>query len=310
MKHLLLSISVACSLMLFSSCGIAQYSSQSNTPSTTPIETTETANTTNLPTLEGYIANTIKFADHKYERTIIELIPGIRQEVDCNKHGLAGTYKEEVTEDGTPYIVFESDGQVFSTRMGCPDNERFDTFVSAPSYFAPYNNEHGVTLYRPASVGLHIKVWQADDELITLEKGLQNLDDTQMKALSTVIDKMNGYDVYAINLSANSELENARIEIVPGIFTAVDCNSHRLVGNMKEATIDGWGYSYYVFESDGEILSTRMGCPETSIRMDFVEGESVQLAPQDLGSYTQVVFVPKDIEVRLRVWRSKTLAQE
>ena len=63
---------------------------------------------------------------------------------------------------------------------------------------------------------------------------------------------------------------NLKVEIYIGKEMKVDCNYHSLIGELKEKSLEGWGYSYFEIESDGKMTSTLMGCPNQELTTQFI----------------------------------------
>ncbi len=96
----------------------------------------------------------------------VEIIPGKTLRVDCNKHGMTGTIQtEEVTGFGYEYLVFESDGNYYSTRMGCPDNSLHDEFVSGETKIQPYNSRLPIVVYTPKGFEVNYKIWKTNGKM-------------------------------------------------------------------------------------------------------------------------------------------------
>lgn len=106
---------------------------------------------------------------------------------------------------------------------------------------------------------------------------------------------------YAIFLEPKDHEENYKVELVVGKNMQIDCNQHTLMGTINQETLKGWGYNYYTVKTDGETISTRMGCPQQEKKQAFVT-----LRPQQLERYNSklpiVVYAPKGIDVRYRIW--------
>jgi len=70
--------------------------------------------------------------------------------------------------------------------------------------------------------------------------------------------------------------------------------------NSQKKTIKGWGYSYYEFTTKGHSISTRMGCPDTTLIEKFISSQS------ELSSYNSklptVIYCPKGLEVKYAIW--------
>lgn len=96
------------------------------------------------------------------------------------------------------------------------------------------------------------------------------------------------------------EERNYKVEIIPGKKMMVDCNHHGLNGNIEEKIVEGMGVNYYIFNTNGEIRSTRMGCPDNSKHEAFVTAQSIMV---DYNSRIPVVvYIPKEYEVKYRIW--------
>lgn len=72
-----------------------------------------------------------------------------------------------------------------------------------------------------------------------------------------------GYEQKIITLKTLPNEDNYSVEIFAGKKTLVDsCNHFFLAGSFEQKTVDGWGYDYFNFESDGNIAGTLMGCSD------------------------------------------------
>ncbi len=92
----------------------------------------------------------------------VELIAGKMMQIDCNQHGLQGEILEQTIPGmGYDYFALRTDGTVFSTKMGCPDNSLRTEFVSAQSKTVSYNARLPLVIYTPAGYELHYRIWNA-----------------------------------------------------------------------------------------------------------------------------------------------------
>lgn len=128
------------------------------------------------------------------------------------------------------------------------------------------------------------------------------------EALRVYPETLEGYDRFVLLLPEIKDSQKDRkVEIIPGVTTEVDCNKHRLAGTFVVKDIAGWGYNYLVFESDGRMSSTKMGCPDNTRHTEFVTGET------HLMNYNSrlpvVVFIPKkeNFSVQYRIWETDKL---
>ncbi|KAH9600684.1 Proteinase inhibitor I11 [Trypanosoma melophagium] len=109
---------------------------------------------------------------------------------------------------------------------------------------------------------------------------------------------------YVIYLEEHGVNEGSqyRLQLIPGRMAMVDgVNYYALSGNVEEKTIDGWGYPYYVVKA-GEMASTLMApLGDTKPVSQFVP-----ITDQPMIRYNSklpvVVYTPKDMELRYRIW--------
>ena len=103
--------------------------------------------------------------------------------------------------------------------------------------------------------------------------------------------------VIAINKVNTSQFS---LEFYTGKEIEVDCNKHWLQGQFEKQFEKETGIYYFEFNGDGNIMSTRMGCPESSKEMAFVSGKTMQmdLKPNNLV----VIYIPEDLELRYKLW--------
>lgn len=141
-----------------------------------------------------------------------------------------------------------------------------------------------------------------------------NLSSQTVKATDEAINNLKPYpeklgemERHVIFLEQRADESLFKIEIIAGIYKEADCNLHTLAGKFKESVLEGWGYNYYEFETNGQITSTRMMCyePET---MKFISGQG------EIVRYNSrlplVVYLPKGIVLKYRVWSAGQMLPE
>ena len=100
----------------------------------------------------------------------------------------------------------------------------------------------------------------------------------------------------------NTQPETIRVEIIAGKTMQVDCNTHFLTGTLKEEVLQGWGYTYWVLQSRGQVRTTMMMCPPGSAKPGFVQAEPLLVRYN--SKLPVVVFVPEGMALRWRVWQA------
>ena len=110
-----------------------------------------------------------------------------------------------------------------------------------------------------------------------------------------------GMEQKVIRLEPKENEEDFMVEVMIGKKSKVDtCNRYFLGGNLEENNLDGWGYNYYTFSTNGMIGGTLMGC------MDNKQVEKVVYAPSEKVRYNSklpiVIYAPKDYQVDYRIW--------
>lgn len=109
-----------------------------------------------------------------------------------------------------------------------------------------------------------------------------------------------------IQLPAQQDEANFKVELLIGKTLEVDCNQHRLGGQLESKTLEGWGYDYYVFDKVTSPVSTMMACPDGKKEKKFV---TAYLGDNSLLRYNSklpiVVYTPENVEVKYRVWKGE-----
>lgn len=106
---------------------------------------------------------------------------------------------------------------------------------------------------------------------------------------------------HVIYVDSKSDEGIYKIEIIPGKVMNVDNNLHRLMGEIEEKTVEGWGYTYYVFTSNGQTASTLMA--STGPKTDkFVSSQPLMLRYN--SKMPVVVYAPEGFDIHYRIWKA------
>ncbi len=109
-----------------------------------------------------------------------------------------------------------------------------------------------------------------------------------------------------IQLPSQEDESGYKVELLIGKTLEVDCNQHRLGGQLESKTLEGWGYDYYVFDKVTSPVSTMMACPDGKKEEKFV---TAYLGENSLLRYNSklpiVVYTPDTVEVKYRIWKAE-----
>jgi ecotin len=119
-----------------------------------------------------------------------------------------------------------------------------------------------------------------------------------------------GFTRQVIHLAPQTQEDGYQVEILAGKTLAVDCNRQRLGGILEEKNLEGWGYPFYRLEKVIGPMSTLMACPDGKSTKDFVPvvGDGFMLRYN--SKLPIVLYVPKDIEVRYRIWSASSKVEK
>lgn len=108
-----------------------------------------------------------------------------------------------------------------------------------------------------------------------------------------------------IQLTPEKDESTLKVELLIGQTLEVDCNKHRLGGELDSKTLEGWGYDYYVFDKVTSPVSTMMACPDGKKEKKFI---TAYLGEDGMLRYNSklpiVVYTPENVEVKYRIWKA------
>ena len=234
----------------------------------------------------------------------IEIFPGRELITDCNQYGLQGQMLSRVLQNGNSYFLFNTNGEIYSTKMACADDVRQSKFVVGESIMTDYRSDIPLVVYISQYLQVKYSLWKGGDEksfslngngTLATEEALQNA--------NIFVDKA-GYVkhvLYLPELDAKDEI-NRKVEIIPGIIRNVDCNDHILNGNFESAQVEGFGYDYWIFQSNGTFGSTKMACQDNKLSEKFISGDKKILTYN--SRLPIVVYTPAGYEMKYKIWET------
>lgn len=80
------------------------------------------------------------------------------------------------------------------------------------------------------------------------------------------------------------------------------CNKHGLQGTIEEKDLKGWGYSYYMFKSDGHVVSTQMACLDNKTVNQFISAQPEMVGYN--GKLPIVICVPEEYDVQFKIYKA------
>lgn len=81
-----------------------------------------------------------------------------------------------------------------------------------------------------------------------------------------------------------------------------NCNKHYLFGDFEVRRLDGFGFSYFIFNSNSNIISTKMGCGDDIKKIRNVASGKTEIV-RYISAMPIVVYTPKDMEVKYKLWK-------
>jgi ecotin len=109
--------------------------------------------------------------------------------------------------------------------------------------------------------------------------------------------------VFEVPVEADESL--LQVELIGGQIREIDCNQHWLAGEFETVGLDGWGYDFYRFVSDGAMTSTKMGCGNQPLEAKLVTATPLTL-PYN-SRMPIVVYAPEGYAIHYRIYRGGPL---
>lgn len=113
-----------------------------------------------------------------------------------------------------------------------------------------------------------------------------------------------GYKKVIIEVPHSDKDDQKKIEFSVGKWMEVDgCNYFNLQGSLETKDLQGWGYNYYVFKTNGQVTSTMIGCPDAAKRNLFVTAQPEMVRYN--GKLPIVIYVPEEYQVQFKIYKAE-----
>ena len=113
-----------------------------------------------------------------------------------------------------------------------------------------------------------------------------------------------GYKKVVIEVPHSDKDNQKKIEFSVGKWMEVDgCNYFNLHGTLETKDLQGWGYNYYVFKTNGQVTSTMIGCPDAAKRNIFVTAQPEMVRYN--GKLPIVIYVPEEYQVQFKIYQAQ-----
>ena len=116
-----------------------------------------------------------------------------------------------------------------------------------------------------------------------------------------------GYVRYVVEVPKMENDTDHKVELLMGKKMLADCNQRSLWGKIEEVTLKGWGYTYLVVSDIQNGPTTMMQCLEPPKEKFLYIRDTLRRYNSRLPL---VIYVPKGVEVRYRIWNAEETIQE
>ncbi|WP_295939055.1 ecotin family protein [uncultured Alistipes sp.] len=106
---------------------------------------------------------------------------------------------------------------------------------------------------------------------------------------------------HVIYVDKKSDESLFKVEIIPGKVMSVDNNRHILSGKIEEKNVEGWGYTYYEFTTNGQVASTLMASIGPKVDK-FVSSRPIMVSYN--SKMPVVVYAPEGYDIQHRIWKA------
>lgn len=119
----------------------------------------------------------------------------------------------------------------------------------------------------------------------------------------TMFPKLENLKKHVIFLESESNEKELKLELFAIKKAEVDdCNSHFLMGKFESIPLEGYGYHYYMFNTNGNVISTKKACVNNHFMLKNIESSKKETIEYN-SNIPQVIYAPEGVEIFYRIWR-------
>ena len=234
----------------------------------------------------------------------IEIFPGRELLVDCNLYGLQGQMLSRAFPNGNSYYLFNTNGEIYSTKMACADETRESRFVIGESIMTDYRSDVPLVVYTSQYLQVKYSLWKGGEVksfemngngTLATEEALENAKNYPNKA---------GYKKHLLYIPKleNQEETNRKVEIIPEKTLGVNSAVHSLSGKMETGKVEGYNFDYWIFDATVE----NKVVIETSTKSE--KKDKFTIVEKKLVAYNSrlpiVVYAPEGFEINYKIWET------
>lgn len=292
------------SISMLMSCGTSKKTTSENAPYTVKMQRIIDS----YPDIIGFEKRAIflsKLKDSEEKNMRIEIIPGRDLLVDCNKYGIQGEISERILEkNGNPFYFFNSRGEVYSTKMACPDDTKEVRFISGESIMADYRSDIPLVVYTSQFFEVKYSLWKGSEKMSVRDHNNGTLATSEAMESVKNFSQKDGFERHIVFLPPldNEEEINRKVELIPGKNMKVECSNYRLDGKMETEQVTGFGYDYLVFNTDESLVLKDEKCKKVHRQERFIEGEKQMISYN--SRLPIVIYAPIGIEFHYKIWET------
>ena len=142
--------------------------------------------------------------------------------------------------------------------------------------------------------------------IITVLSGVVSTLFAQHQPLDAFPKAVDGQTRFVIRVPAVEDESALKVELIIGKTVPTDgVNHHFFAGKVEEKDLQGWGYSYIEMKELGPMAGTLMAPLGDAKKVDTFVAVNSALPLQRYNSRMPiVVYVPKGVEVKYRIWKA------